>query len=419
MNNRHWHINFTNTVLAFAIVFFFLAFQFSCKKDNIIIPTDGVIDSAIITVNGDTTNITIGKLIITSTKTSPCYPSTEIFTFRADASNISGASSYNWYYGDGYSDTGKVVSHGYNNAADYLVLLEIKNSNGTVINSGTFPVKASGQQLKPVAIFSTKNDFPSNINYVTFNSASSVNHGSIVNYYWDWGDGTNSSIAVPLTRHEFPIITQDKNYTVKLTITTDAGCTADTSLTVWVPGAYPITGDFSVNQLNACTNESFTFTAQATSVPTGSVYYWHWSDGTHDDSGYTAQHVFAYMNDYDVIMYIKLNGRTIYTTHKVVNSKGPDPKPKASFYFTWVKEYATDVLVSFNSQSTVNHGAIDGYYWNFGNGQTDNNFDSFTETRYQRGASGTGNQSYQISLIVTGNGCADTAYQTVSIPAQN
>ena len=101
------------------------------------------------------------------------------------------------------------------------------------------------------------------------------------------------------------------------------------------------------------------------------------------------------------------------------SSKGPDPKPKASFYFTWVKEYATDVLVSFNSQSTVNHGAIDGYYWNFGNGQTDNNFDSFTETRYQRGASGTGNQSYQISLIVTGNGCADTAYQTVSIPAQN
>jgi hypothetical protein len=398
---------------------------FSCNKNivnNLIIndsTNTSIVTKTTTSVSGDTTVYTIGKLIVTVTKTSPCAPSTEIFTFKADASNISGAFAYNWYFGDGYSDSGTVVSHGYNNAADFVVLLELKDSSGLVIYSATVPVKAWGQQLKAVAIFSTTNDFPSNLNYVTFNSASSVNHGSIVNYYWNWGDSTTSSVAVALTRHEFPISTKDVNYTVKLTITTDAGCTADTSLTVWVPGAYPITGGFSAVEQNACTNESFLFTAQATNVPTGSVYYWHWSDGTGDDSGYTAQHSFAYMNDYDVTMYIKLNGRTIYTTDKDITAKGPNPAPTASFYFTWVDEYPTNVLVSFTSQSTIQHGAIDGYSWNFGNGQTDNNFDAFTETRYQRGATGTSNQSYQISLIVTGNGCADTAYQTVSIPAQN
>ena len=417
VRNIIWQLSIINILL--------IIFSFglnSCNKNITNNATDStgntVITKTSTSVDGDTTVFTIGDLVITATRTSPCYPSTEIFTFKADASNIPDATTFTWYYGDGYSDSGKVVQHGYNDAAPFVVLLEIKNSNGVVINSSSFPIKAWGQQLKPVAIFTTTTDFSNNVNYVTFTSYSSVNHGSIVQYYWDWGDGTTSNIADALTRHQFPIKTQDVNYTVKLTITTDAGCTADTSVSVWVPGTYPITGSFGATELNGCTNESFSFTAQATSVPTGSVYHWHWSDGTHDDSGYTAQHVFAYMNDYDVIMYITLNGRTIYTTHKDIFAKGPNPAPTASFYYTWVDEYATNVLVSFNSQSTIQHGSIDGFYWNFGNGQIDSSFASFTETRYQRGSTGTGSKNYTISLIVTGNGCADTAYQTVNIPSQ-
>ncbi len=397
----------------------------SCNKSTSNIITDSttnVITKTTTSVDGDTTVYTIGQLIITATRTSPCYPSTEIFTFKADASAIANATSYNWYYGDGYSDSGQVVKHGYNNAAPFVVQLDIKNGNGIVIYSSSFPVKAWGQQLKPVAIFTTKDDFPTNENYVTFTSYSSVNHGSIVQFHWNWGDGSTSNTADALVRHLFPTNTQDVNYQVKLTITTDAGCTADTTVTVWVPGAYPITGDFAAVENNGCTNESFSFTAQATSVPGGSVYYWHWSDGTHDDSGYNVQHTFAYKNDYDVIMYIKLNGRTIYTAHKDIFAKGQSksPKPTASFYYTWVNEYATNVLVSFNSQSQqpAGGGAIDGYYWNFSNGKIDTSFNSFTETRYQRGTAGSGNKDYQVRLIVTGNGCADTAYQTVSIPSQ-
>ena len=275
--------------------------------------------------------------------------------------------------------------------------------------------------MNPVAIFSYKNDFSNDPNYVTFNSASSVNHGSIVNYYWNWGDGTTSSTAVALTRHAFPNATQDVIYPVKLTITTDAGCTADTTINDTILATYPITGDFNAVSYNSCSAEYFIFTPTATNVPTGSVYSWHWSNGTGDTTGNPMQYSFYYMNDYDVIMSILLNGRTIYVVHKTVHAKGPSPTPKAAFNYTWVDEYPTNVLVSFKntSISPAGGGGIDGYYWNFGNGQTDNNYDAITYTTYQRGTSGTGNQSYQVSLIVTANGCADTAYQTVSIPAQN
>ena len=394
----------------------------SCNKDTNSSSNsqNKVVTKTTTSTSGDTITYTIGSLIITETRTSPCAPSTEIFTFKANVSGITEASTINWYFGDGHQDTGLIVQHGYNNTASFVVQVDVKNSGGVVINSATFPLKAWGQTLTPVAIFSTKNDISDNPNYVTFNSASSVNHGSIVSYHWDWGDGTVSDIAVALTRHQFPKITKGVTYPVKLTITTDAGCTADTTVSVWVPADYTtvITGNFAAEAQNACTNETFNFTAQATSVPGGSVYYWHWSDGTHDDSGFTAQHAFAYMNDYDVIMSVKLNGRTIYTTHKSVNAKGPNPKPVAAFYYTWVKEYATDVLVSFNSQSTVKHGAIDGYYWDFANGKADNSNNSFTEIRYTKGNPGTSNSDYKVRLIVTANGCADTAYKTVSIPAQ-
>ena len=417
MSHKRSNINYQLSIITLLLMGFL-----SCNKNTTTTIIDNNVTKVVVktttTTSGDTTFYAIGSLLVTATKTSPCYPSTEIFTFKADISGITDAATISWYFGDGHIATGVSVQHGYDNAAPFVVQVDVKNSKGVIINTATFPLKAWGQQLKPVAIFSYKNDFPDNLNYVTFNSASSVNHGSIVNFRWDWGDGTISNTAQALTRHGFPQTTKDVTYTVKLTIATDAGCTADTSLTVWVPGAYPITGDFGVNQLNACTNESFSFTAQATSVPGGSVYWWHWSDGTHDDSGYTAKHAFAYMNDYDVIMYIKLNGRTIYTTHKTVNSKGLDPKPKASFYYTWVNEYATDVLVSFNSQSTIDHGAMDGFYWDFANGKADNSYNSFTETRYTRGNPGTGTIDYKVRLIVTGNGCADTAYQTVTIPSQ-
>ena len=391
-----------------------LAFIGSCSKN---VGTNDYGNNIVGTTvtNGDTTTITVGNLIITAAKTSPCYPSTEIFTFTANASAISDAASFSWSFGDGHIATGQIVQHGYDNAAPFIVTLSVLNSSGTIIDAATFPVKAWGQQLKPVAIFSSKNDFPNNLNYITFNSASNSNHGSIINNFWDWGDGTTTSSALALIRHNFPTSTLDKTYQVKLRITTDAGCTADTSLTVSVPGAFPITGDFSAVTQNACTNESFTFTAQATNAPTGSVYYWHYSDGTHDDSGYNAYHSFAYMNDYDVIMYIVLNGRKIYTTHKVVNAKGPNPKPTASFYNTWESNDATQIVMSFNSQSTIQHGFIDSYSWNFGNGQTNNDFNSFVKTIYNKNNYST---SYPVTLIVTGNGCADTAYSTITIPSK-
>ena len=370
-----------------------------------------------ITISNDTTIVKVGTVVIRYTKTPPCYPSTELFTFTATATNVPTDASFNWFFGDGNIATGIKTQHGYDAPSPYVVTLEVRNSSKVLLATATFPVKAWGQQLKPIAIFSTKNDFNDNVNYITFNSASSVNRGAIVQYKWNWNDGsTIDTSSNGLIRHQFPFVVTDKTYPVKLTITTDAGCTADTTVNVLVLAAYPITGDFNAVPYNACTNEYFLFTPTATNVPTGAYYVWNFSDGRGDTTApFPIKYTYKYMNDYDVIMSVILNNRVIYKTHKLVNAKGENPKPKASFYTILVGNTTNTTTYSFNSQSTIAHGGISAFLWDFGNGATDNNYSSFLENSYTRSATTT---SYNVRLIVVGNGCSDTTYRSVSVPVK-
>ena len=396
------------------------AFFFSCKKSEIpVVATDSagnIVGNT--TTSNDTTKITVGSLSVKYSKTDPCYPNNEVFTFTANSvAYPSSSASYIWYFGDGGSATGTDVQHAYNATGAYVVLLEIKNSSGNLLTSTTFSIQAWGQQIKLVPSFYTQFDFSTNTNYVTFNSTSSINKGSVINYLWTWGDGTTSNASNGLTRHQFPAVGKDIIYPVKLTITADAGCTADTIINVPIPATYPITGDFNAVAYNACSNEYFQFTPTATNVPAGAVYYWNFSTGRGDTTAsLPIQYHYQYMNDYDVIMKIYLNSRLIYTTHKLVNAKGENPAPQARFFPAWISTNGNiSETWSFTSQSTILHGGISGYYWNLGNGNIDTTYDVFTQSTYQKNASPT---NYTIRLIVTGNGCADTAYNSIQVSAK-
>lgn len=400
-------------------IFIFIVFAgllYSCKKGSGGTSKIFTDTTAKVITSNDTTMVSIGNLDIKYSKTPPCYPGNEVFTFTATAKvGVPSNAIYKWYFGDGYTSNGTTVQHSYDAPSSYALILDITTSDGDVLGSVTFSVKAWGKQIKPEASFSTQFDFADNVNYVTFNSTSSLNKGAIVHYLWDWGDGTTENSSQQLTRHQFPSVITDKTYPVKLTIITDAGCTDDTTINVTIPATYAIKGDFNAVAYDACTNEHFVFTAAATNVPAGSVYSWNFSVGRGDTTGNPIGYSYQYMNDYDVIMSIYLNGRLIYKTHKMVGAKGLNPKPKASFYGTLVSENTSSVMWSFNSTSTIAHGGINGFAWNFGNGNTDNDYNSFIETTYQKTSSPV---SYQVRLIVSGNGCSDTAYKTVAIGAK-
>jgi PKD domain len=392
---------------------------FSCKKKDepvIVIHSDTAVIGKVVTKN-DTSIVQVGAITITFSVTAPCFPNTEIFKFTANGnSSIPTNASYQWYFGDGNQATGKSVQHGFNASSSYVVALNVFDDKGFLIHKSTFPVKAWGQQMRLFPSFSYKFDFTENVNYVTFNSSSVTNKGTIVQYRWDWGDNSSPEISSNgLTRHQFPFATTDKVYSVKLTITNNAGCTADTTMPITIPALYPISGSFNAAQFDACTNEYFIFTPAATNVPTGSIYVWNFSDGRGDTVGNQIRYSYKFMNDYDVIMSIYLNNRLIYKVNKLVNAKGSTPKPKASFYETLVSNHLNEQMWSFNSTSIIKSGGIDGYFWDFGNGKTNSDYYSFIESTYQKENF---NKTYQIRLIVTGNGCADTAYRSIVVPSK-
>lgn len=395
---------------------------FACKKDAAIdldklvqVDSAQITKGAIVTVSRDTTTVTYGNVEAKFSQTSTCFPSTEVFTFTASGVALPAGGYYSWQFGDGNIASGATTTHSYQAAGSFVVTLMVMANANNMLAKASFGVKALGQQTKPEASFTTKFDFPQNLNYVTFNSTSSINQGDIVQYKYSWGDGTEQISSVGLVRHEFPKAINDSTYSVKLTILSNSGCSDDTTIRLTIPGRYNIKGKFKTESFDACTNERILFTAEAENVPTGAVYEWDFSDGTGVRTGNPIMYKYKFPNDYDVIMSVKLNGREIYRTNKLVNAKGENPKPTAKFEETLVWDYPTTQRWSFNSKSTIPTSTIDSYQWSFGNGNTNNEFYSFIETVYNKE---TVSKSYTVQLIVTGNGCADTARKTITIPSR-
>ncbi len=404
---------------------------FSCKKNADVPATNTTttsIDSAAAIVGGatsaykDTVIYSANNVTIKYSRTSQCYPSNEIFAFKGSATDVPANAIYSWDFGDGHSITGSnTVGNIYKSAGNYTVTLTI--SDGITKKSlyvTTVNLNAFGQQVSPHASFYAQLfdiNYPNNLN---FNATSStVTQGKITNYTWTWGDQTVSSSATPdNVPHNFPLIGSDITYPVKLTVTATSGCKDSVTVPVFMGAVYSnITGDFDTLQSNACTAETFTFTPNAKNVPASAVYTWDFADasGIATSSG-AIQHVFTYQNTYDVKMYISMNGKVIYSTHRSVWANGQNIHPKALFFKNISgDETATYVKWAMYSAANVAHGGVVGYQWYMDNVLIDPNTNDTYET-YPFNKTSTPS-THTIKFIVTSNvGCQDTATATITIP---
>lgn len=139
------------------------------------------------------------------------------FTFRGFMENPSQA-LYTWDFGDGNTAQGKEVSHNFDNAGDYLVCLttETYDSLGNpCIDTSCQNITAGNPPGCIAFFFGTPS--PSSPQTWIFSDFSS---GTPTSFYWDFGDGTTSSLQDPI--HAF---VNPGTYNVCLTITdTIAGC---------------------------------------------------------------------------------------------------------------------------------------------------------------------------------------------------
>lgn len=137
---------------------------------------------------------------------------------------------YQWDFGDGRSGSGVTASHTYTLEGSYVVTLVVTDDAGrigTTSNSVKIGVGGAGG---PIAKFTFSPSAPSAHTTVNFNAADSTSPNGIVDYVWDFGDGTGITYGVT-TQHAFAVL---GSYVVRLTITDTKGLTATTTVSVVV-----------------------------------------------------------------------------------------------------------------------------------------------------------------------------------------
>ncbi|MCI0415238.1 PKD domain-containing protein [bacterium] len=145
-----------------------------------------------------------------------------VFRFDADRSRDDGRIvEYQWDFGDGRHDKGKVTRHQYDTSREFNVKLKVTDNDG--LSGEVFKevgIRGKGPQAEFTTIGNTE---PGSI--IEFDaSASSDQDGRIVDFDWDMGDSTK--LNGKKVTHKY---TNNGAYNVKLTVTDDSNLTDSAS----------------------------------------------------------------------------------------------------------------------------------------------------------------------------------------------
>jgi gliding motility-associated-like protein len=280
-------------------------------------------------------------------------PFVRIFT-----DNSIGADEWNWDFGDGSTSTLPSPSHTYATAGNFNVILRVKNNTSGCEHSKTIPVVVADEQ----ANFSATALEICKRSSTTFNAVSN-NSAGIVNFEWDFGDGTTGT-GNPLSH----VYIQSGDFNVRLIITDAAGCT-DTSTKLNYIRVNGPTADFNPAVPGSCLQSSITFNDLSVTDGIHAITEWSWNYGDGNSEMLTSppfMHSYANQGTYAVSLLVKdAAGCTdsIFKDNLIVISI-----PVADFSAADTISCPSNAIV-FSNNST---GPGLSYLWNFGDGITSN-----------------------------------------------
>jgi len=328
--------------------------------------------------------------------------------YNGDAITFNASSSYDpdglvvsffWDFGDGTNATGIETSHVFTENSNYTVTLTVTDNDGaTDITQSTKTVL----NRPPIAVFTESTVTVLIGESITFNASASFDpDGSIVSYFWDFGDGANATGVT--TQHSY---SSSGVYTVTLTVTDDEGEMATTTATKTVEITPPV-ALFTESNQTASTNEPITFNASDSYDSDGVIvsFFWDFGDGT-NATGVTAEHSYSTAGNYTVTLEVTDNdGATdTATATKTISNR----LPTASFTESAETVY-TGEIISFNASDSYDpDGVIVGYFWDFGDGAN--------ATGVTAAHSYVDNGNYTVILTITdNNGATANATSTKTI----
>ncbi len=235
------------------------------------------------------------------------------------------------------------------------------------------------------------------------NSTSNVTGKTINKWFWDFGDGTTSTVQNP--KH---IYTTSGNFNVKFYVDGENGCMSDV-VTHDILINPKVTALFSANQ-NSCVNRDILFTNQATVDAGGTIVKWTWDMG--DGKGTTVKtdgnpftYQYATVGKYTVTLIAESDKGCVSMPYKLEVTANALPIND----FLVPDVCLADAQAIFVNSSTDFDGTVPAgltYLWNFGDATSGSlNTSTQRDGKHKYNASG----NYTVSLTITNsNGCSVT-----------
>ncbi len=268
---------------------------------------------------------------------------------------------YLWDFGDGNTATGITVSHAYADNGSYVVTLTVTDNEGATDSANaTKTVK----NRAPVASFTETAEVVDTEEIIYFDASDSSDpDGTIVDYSWDFGDGTTGSgVSV---QHSY---SQDGTYTVTLTVTDDDGATDTAEATKTVLNRSPV-ASFTESAHTVNSSENIHFDASESHDPDGTIvsYSWDFGDGN-TATGVEAVHAYEDDGVYTVTLTVVDDDGA---TGSATETKTVLNRPPVALFTENATTVSQDEAIHFDaSESYDPDGAIVDYLWDFGDGNT-------------------------------------------------
>ncbi len=349
-----------------------------------------------VTNNGCTTTITQNvnvqpKPIISISANSICLGTATSFT---NTSYIPSGSISTWgwdFNSDGVIDNAtQNPSYTFSAGGTFTVSLSATSNYGCVATGNT-NVTVYGL---PTAYFTTQNNCL-NLATVYTNNSTAPQGSTITQYYWNFGDGTFSTLQQPQHTYLAPAA-----YTVRLDVTTNNSCMSNFIAPVTI---YPLPlVNFTANSV--CENQTTQFTGTISGNQTNAQ--WLWNFGSASSVIQNPSHAFGTWGTYPVTL-SATDANSCSST--ITQNIAIQPVPVISIFANSV---CMGGATTFTNNSSIPAGSIATWAWDFNNdGVTDNATQSPSNTFT---ASGT----YTIALTATSNaGCVSTDLLAINVYA--
>jgi PKD repeat protein len=361
----------------------------------------------------------VGKLITINTKPVAnagndidlCLPHNQDYNVSLDGSGSTDADgnelTYRWDFGDGSSDTGSNVTHVYKSRGEYNAKLFVDDGSGSACSSSSDTVNLKLNKA-PVAIAGDDITVCQGTE-VTFDGSQSIGEeGEVLQYDWDFGDGT-TGVGAKLA-HAYQT---GGTYKAVLTVNDMQLTRCSTSIEkMFVTVNSKPTADFSGVNL-ACTGDELSFDASGTSDADGDdlTYSWDFGDGTDAQGGTSVTHTYNAGGVYSVRLTVDDNKGTACSKDLAAMNVSINTPPSAVLNGANVACVGDAVSFDATGSSDADGDGLT-YTWDFGDGSDLQTGASITHAYSAGGV-------YSVRLTANdnkGTACSkDTAAMNVSI----